>query len=227
MRKWKKHMHHCIRNPPPWRRADPSGGYGLALPSSLPGVCVLHSASVNGHWKEDWKQPLLPDLKRCFLVLWRERTETPQFYIGPELWTWVQRFCTARRPHLGAGDLGSSRATHHWWRDCSCPGCRGPAEWHHRSAGSAPRTAVLCPAWSLWDLHGGYRLHPPWCLVPPSQPWGRRDMGIGTHERWVFLTTPSLNHSPSFLCQHSSLGFIDFLKYIFFCLMWGPQHPPL
>lgn len=125
--------------------------------------------------------------------------------------------CTPRRPHLGSRRRSHcSRATHHWRRDYSCPGCRGPAEWHHGSAGLAPSTAVLCPAGSLWDLCGGCRSHLLWCLLPPFQPWGRRDMGT---ETWEVNTL-----------DHPSLSFYNialpcFLKHNSFCFM-GESRPP-
>lgn len=159
---------------------------GLLYPlPSLKSACSIW-ASMNGHWDEE---ETFYNLKRCFLGVMEGESWAPMEILRVERNTGTEK-CTPRRPHLGSRRSHCSRTTHHWRRDYSCPASRGQAEWHHGSANLAPSTAVLCPAGSLWDLRGGCRSHPLWCLLPLFQPWGRRDMGTETWKVILLITPP-------------------------------------
>lgn len=182
-----------------WGRVDPNSCHRLALPSSFPDVCVFHLGFCEQSL--EWRR-----LKEAFIF--RPWKVNFRWYEGKELRPHrnsrlahyyeheYREIVLPGNPIWGAGDSNCHRDTHHWWRDCSCLGCRGPAEWHHGSTGLAPRRAVLCPAWSLWDVGDGCRLYSLWYLFPPLQPWRRRDMGIRTYKRWILLTTPSFSCIP-------------------------------
>lgn len=184
----RKKCSHCIGNPLPLgEELTPMVTMGLLyLPFFFFDVCMFYLGFCERSlkWSKLWRKPLFPDLESSFLGVLRGENWASMEILG---WSRTMKVGTEKlhckeTPSREQEETPAtaSRTAHHWRRDCSCPGCSGPTEWYHGSVGLVPNTAVLCPAWSLWDLGGRCRPHPFWCLFHPCQPWGRRDMGVGT-----------------------------------------------